>query len=145
MRKLLLPLVLVAGLIPLAAACGGDDDSSSSNPDEVSVKLKDFSLTPDKTTVPAGDVTFDIKNDGPSQHEFVVVRTDLNAADLPYDESKFEVNEDSSDLTAVDEQEDISKGDKPTLTVSLTPGHYVLFCNIPTHYKLGMHADFTVQ
>ncbi len=145
MRKLLLPLVLVVGLIPLAAACGGDDDSSSSNPDEVAVTLKDFSLTPDKTTVPAGEVTFDIKNQGPSQHEFVVVRTDLAAAKLPYDESKFAVNEDSEQLTKVDEKEAISKGDTTQLKVNLPPGHYVLFCNIPTHYSQGMRADFTVQ
>ena len=30
------------------------------------------------------------------------------------------------------------------LTVDLEPGHYVLFCNLPGHYRLGMRSDFEV-
>ncbi|MEO8540512.1 MAG: cupredoxin domain-containing protein [bacterium] len=146
MFRFFLPLILLVGLVPLFAACGGDDDdSSSSNPDQVSVTLKDFSLTPDKTTVPAGDVTFDIKNNGPSQHEFVVFKTDLDAANLPYDKDKFTVTEDSPGLSKVDEKEAIDPGKSTTLTATLAPGHYVLICNIPTHYGQGMRFNFTVK
>ena len=31
------------------------------------------------------------------------------------------------------------------VTLSLTPGHYALICNIPGHYSSGMHTDFTVS
>jgi uncharacterized cupredoxin-like copper-binding protein len=31
------------------------------------------------------------------------------------------------------------------LTLNLKKGRYVLICNIPGHYKSGMHADFTVS
>ena len=30
------------------------------------------------------------------------------------------------------------------LTLTLKPGHYVLICNLPAHYKAGQHVDFTV-
>ena len=33
----------------------------------------------------------------------------------------------------------------PTLAVELAAGHYVLLCNIATHYEQGMHADFDVN
>jgi uncharacterized cupredoxin-like copper-binding protein len=31
-----------------------------------------------------------------------------------------------------------------SVTVNLTPGHYVVMCNIEAHYKAGMYADFDV-
>ena len=52
---------------------------------------------------------------------------------------------DESVLTPVDEIEDIAVGATPTLTVDLAAGHYVLLCNIETHYAQGMHADLDVQ
>ena len=30
------------------------------------------------------------------------------------------------------------------LTLDLAPGHYAFVCNLPAHYGLGMHVDFTV-
>lgn len=102
-------------------------------------------MTLDKTSVSSGDVTFKIKNNGPSQHEFVVDRTDLQADNLPYDETDAKVVEDSPQLTNIDEKEAIDAGDSETLTVNLPPGHYVLFCNIPAHYQQGMRIDFTVK
>jgi uncharacterized cupredoxin-like copper-binding protein len=45
----------------------------------------------------------------------------------------------------VDEVEDLAPGKSATLSVNLTPGRYVLVCNIPGHYKHGMHASVTVQ
>ena len=39
----------------------------------------------------------------------------------------------------------VPPGQTRTLTLKLTPGHYVLLCNLPAHYKAGQHADFTVR
>ena len=142
LRKVLLSLFALA-IIPVCLACGGDNNSA--NGTTVDVTLKDFQITSSKSSENAGDVTFKIKNNGPSQHEFVVDRTDLKAADLPYDDSKFAVIEDSPQLTNIDEKQVIKPGDTESLTVNLAPGHYVLFCNIPTHYQQGMRIDFTVN
>ena len=29
--------------------------------------------------------------------------------------------------------------------IDLPAGHYVVICNVPTHYQLGMRTDLTVQ
>lgn len=137
--------ILLAGAIVALgtiAACGGDDDDSSNG---ISTTLKDYSITLGTSSANQGDVTFNLKNNGPSQHEFVVFKTDLDAAQLPYDKEKFAVTEDSSELTKVDEKEAIDPGKSTSLTVTLAPGHYVLICNIPTHYVQGMRTNFTVN
>jgi uncharacterized cupredoxin-like copper-binding protein len=86
-------------------------------------------------------VTFNVTNSGTTIHEFVVVETDTKAADLTVVDNKI----DESVLTPVDEIEDIEAGATPTLTVDLAAGHYVLLCNIETHYSQGMYADFDVS
>jgi uncharacterized cupredoxin-like copper-binding protein len=86
-------------------------------------------------------VTFNVTNAGTTIHEFVVVKTDSKAADLTVVDNKI----DESVLTPVDEIEDIEAGAAPTLTVDLAAGHYVLLCNIETHYSQGMYADFDVS
>jgi len=36
-------------------------------------------------------------------------------------------------------------GETKTFTVDLAPGNYVLICNQPAHYQLGMHIAFVVK
>jgi hypothetical protein len=40
--------------------------------------------------------------------------------------------------------EDMSSGSSGRMTVRLSPGTYVLFCNVPGHYAAGQHTTFTV-
>lgn len=95
-------------------------------------------------TVSAGEVTFHINNNGEETHEFVVVSTDLAEGDLPVVDDQ--IPEDSDQLTAIDEVEDIESGTQDaTLTVNLEPGHYVIFCNLLAHYGKGMHATINVE
>src|SRR2546425_1192379 len=35
-------------------------------------------------------------------------------------------------------------GQTKPLVITLLPGHYALMCNLPGHYRMGMHQDFTV-
>ena len=79
-------------------------------------------------------MTFAVTNAGTQVHEFVVVKTDLKADALPVVDNKI----DETTLTPVDEIEDIAAGAAPTLAVDLDAGHYVLLCNIETHYAQGM-------
>jgi uncharacterized cupredoxin-like copper-binding protein len=104
------------------------------------VTMKDFSLEATPATFDAGDITFGIQNDGPSTHEFVVIRTDVAPDALPVENGL--IPEDQIDL--VDEAEDIAPGTNTSLDVKLEPGSYVLVCNLPAHYEAGMHAPFTV-
>ncbi len=145
LNKLAPTFLLAAAVLAVGAssACGGDDDDSNSG--DVPATLKDFSITLDSNSAPQGETTFKLKNDGPSQHEFVVFKTDLDAAKLPYDDKTFTVNEDASELKKIDEKEAIDPGKSTSLEANLPPGHYVLICNIPTHYQQGMRINFTVN
>lgn len=137
--KVIRRLALVIGLLAVSA-CGGSS-SATAGPTSVGASEKEYSITLASSSAKAGEVTFDIKNAGTIQHEFVVVSTDLPADQLPQVADK--VNEDA--LTKVDEVEDINPGDTPTLKVNLPAGHYVVFCNIAGHYASGMHAAFTAE
>jgi len=112
----------------------------------MSVALNQWSITPQASQIPAGPVTFKVTNDGTMTHEFVVMRTDTLAADFhigSFEGEKPRVNEDTVG-TNVGETGDMAAGANKTITIDLKPGHYVFMCNLPAHYGLGMHTDFTV-
>jgi uncharacterized cupredoxin-like copper-binding protein len=125
-----------------AAGCGSTGSSPSATADgSIAVGLSEWNVVPETSSSSAGSITFAITNKGTQLHEFVVVKTDLKAIALPVVDNKI----DESSLTPVDEVEDIAVGATPTLTVDLAAGHYVLLCNIETHYAQGMRADFDVK
>ena len=41
--------------------------------------------------------------------------------------------------------DEVQPGKSENLKLELPPGHYVVICNVPTHYQLGMRADLTVN
>ena len=43
------------------------------------------------------------------------------------------------------EAEKIDTGGLKSINLNLPAGKYVFICNVPGHYKLGMHAAFTVN
>jgi uncharacterized cupredoxin-like copper-binding protein len=132
--------IAILGTLALAAtSCGGSGSDGGATGDVI-VTMKDFSLTATPETFSSGDITFGIQNDGPSAHEFVVIRTDVAPDALPVENGL--IPEDQIDL--VDEAEDIAPGTNTSLSVNLEPGSYVLVCNLPAHYEAGMHAAFTV-
>jgi uncharacterized cupredoxin-like copper-binding protein len=137
-------VVSVAAVFVLAmSACSSSSSSSSSagGTGGIPVTEKDFSIALGSSTATAGDVTFNISNEGPSAHEFVVVKTDLAPDALPVKDN--EVEEDQ--LDAIGEQEDIAPSTSTDLSLTLEPGSYVVFCNITGHYESGMHAGLTVS
>lgn len=91
----------------------------------------------------AGNVTFEVHNDGTIQHSFYVIKSDLDEANLPLDGTK--VDENGTGVDVVDEIETIDAGEADTLSVDLEPGIYVLICNIADHYTQGMHATLDVM
>ena len=78
-------------------------------------------------------------------HEFVIARTNRKAGDLPM------AADDTVDdhgvypgFTLLGEEEGIDMNDTASFTVRLTPGHYVLFCNMDGHYPRRMRREVTV-
>jgi uncharacterized cupredoxin-like copper-binding protein len=130
------------------AATGGSSPSPcgdiASAADGIEVTIKDFAIEPASTSAAAGEVTFDLHNEGPQTHEFVVFDTDLDPADLPTDEDGT-VDEEGEGVEHIDEVEDIAACTSDALSVDLEAGNYVLICNLPGHYASGMHTAFTVS
>jgi uncharacterized cupredoxin-like copper-binding protein len=129
---------------PIASTPAATTPAGSAAAGAITATESEFKIEMSPTTAAPGPVTFQITNSGTQVHEFVVVKTDVAADALPQKTDEPEVDEDASSLTAVDEVEDIAAGASASLDVTLEAGHYVLFCNVPGHYQLGMHTDFTV-
>jgi uncharacterized cupredoxin-like copper-binding protein len=143
-RRLTL-LVMTALVASLAGACGGGGGET------VDITLQEFAIGVTPSSVPAGEVTFEVTNEGPEDvHEFVVLRTDLAPTELPTDENGV-VLEEGGGIEVFDEIEDIPVGESESLTLDLDGGSYVLICNIwdedeqEAHYAEGMRASFTVE
>lgn len=146
--------VLVASSLAIAGCTSGGVSPSPSvgggGATTVAVTLQEWAVVPATDSAPAGDITFDVTNDGPEDvHEFVVIKTDLDAADLPTDADGV-VDESGEGMEVIDEVEDVPVGETQALTVSLDAGSYVLVCNIwdegegEAHYQMGMRTPFTV-
>ncbi len=99
---------------------------------------KEFSVTLDKASVPAGSVTFNVTNGGKMMHELVIVPAPNGAAALK------DANGEAKEDGAAGEVPDLAVGKSGSITVDLKPGKYVLLCNLPGHFAGGMWVDFTV-
>ena len=129
------------------------EETDSATGTTVNVQVQEWAVIPDTLSASAGSVTFDVENVGPEDlHEFVVVRTDLPASDLPTAEDGA-FDEEAEGVQVLGELEDIEVGATDSLTLDLEPGHYVLLCNlvqeeddgtVESHYRMGMWIDFEV-
>ena len=146
--------VTAVALVVALAGCASTASSPSSNgggATDIAVTVAEWSVQAPPGSAPAGEVTFTVTNNGPDDvHEFVILRTDLDAADLPTDEHGA-VTEEGEGIEVIDEIEDIPVGETQELTVTLEAGNYVLLCNIydeeedEAHYQMGMRTPFAVQ
>lgn len=117
----------------------------------VEIRLQDSTVDPSIThmrivatpqSVKPGRVTLHAVNESKSQvHEVIVTRND-GTKPLPMDAKKARVVE--KRVHPLGEISDLPPGKSGTLTVTLKPGTYVLFCNQPGHYQDGMATTLTV-
>ena len=114
--------IALATSAPTISAATAPAASAASGSNIVMVQLKDFAITLDTSTVSAGMVTFNIKNNGPSPHNFNV-----------------KINGEEKGVPTLD------PGTTATLTLDLKPGAYDYRCNIPGHDLLGMKGTVTAK
>ena len=105
------------------------------------VEMSDFKITTDHPAITAGHVVIGIRNHASMVHELKVIKTDLAPDQLPLDGATAKVKEDGK----VGGLENIFGGASRKLVLELTPGKYVLICNIAGHYQLGMRVGLEVQ
>ena len=139
-------LALVLGMLALAVpltVARRQEPTLSGTP--MNVLLEDFKVRQDAAVVPAGTVSFRILNQGPTRHEFIVVRTDRAPEKLPLQRDGLTVNEDAPGIDLLDEVDGLDIDDRQTLVLDLAAGNYVLYCNLEGHYLGGMYAALTVR
>jgi len=133
-------LIGAAGLVLALAACSSGSSPSPTGT-TITGNLTEFTIALSATSAPAGPVTFNVTNGGTIVHEFVILKTDTLAKDLPLTANK--VNEDAYD--AIGEVAETDPAKSGTFTATLAAGHYAIICNIPGHVTEGMVTDFTVN
>ena len=105
--------------------------------------IQGMEMTSDRDNVKAGRVTFRVTNASQALvHEMIVLRTDLSGSQLPYDSKADRFVE--SKLKSLGEVEGLEPGKSGKLTLSLTPGAYLLACNQIGHLHAGMWTRFRV-
>ena len=135
----------------VVTGAAGATKSNSTRATRVKVTLGEFVVKAKPGSAPAGQVDFVVTNKGSITHEFVVAKSADGTLPLKADGSVDESQ--VPDADRVGELEDLERGDKATLDATLTPGTYVLFCNITEtsggvtdhHYADGMHTTFAVK
>lgn len=86
---------------------------------KVPVSEVEFKITLESTALKAGEITFEVKNDGKIPHDLAIKGT--------------------SDKTKL-----IPAGGTAELKVTLKAGKYELYCTVPGHEAAGMKLDITV-
>ena len=132
----------------LVAACSARPEAKSGTPvasvgadGSVPVELAEWSVKA-PASAKAGKVNFNAKNSGSTPHELVVLRTDLDAGALQKNASGL-VDEARNGVVAKTRQ--VAQGGTEPLEATLAAGKYVLICNVPGHYGLGMRTAFTLD
>ena len=123
------PFLATLALVAFAAvACGGGATQApqgvpTAAPEGViAVAASEFKFDPSAITVPAGEVTFSVKNTGTVEHEFEIFKGE----------------------TVVDEVEGLVPGLTKDLTVTLEAGDYTFVCKLAGHEEQGMKGTLTV-
>ena len=135
---------LALGLLVLlvATGCGQTGSHSAPGSSVIAVSERDFAVTAPKS-LDAGDVVFRVHNRGPDAHELLVVRA--SSGGLPMRSDGLTVDEESLQRREVGVLEPAEVNTVRDLRLHLTPGRYVLFCNMSGHYIGGMHRLLVVR
>lgn len=127
-------------LLALVTSCSQAPETLPADVNVV-VEMREYLITLNTPTVKAGTVKFGIRNLGTMVHDFDLIKTDLAPDKLPIDTASAKANTDG----LVKQMINIAQGRATTLDAELAPGHYVIICNVASHYQLGMRAELTVQ
>jgi len=123
------PALVVSLAIGAIAACSGAPASVApatpvpSGVVAVEARNNPYTFSPGTLTVPAGSVTFSVRNAGTEEHEFEIFKGEA----------------------VVDEIEGLVPGLTKELTVTLEAGSYTYVCKLNGHDQLGMKGTLTVQ
>jgi uncharacterized cupredoxin-like copper-binding protein len=149
-RLTILPVLMGLAAAASSGGCGGSDGPSNATAGEVpaapkafNVRLSDFKINPALNVASAGKVTITARNAGKEEHEMIVVRAGAGAVNLPLKDGS--VDEDILEPRVAGEISELEPRASGSKTFTLRPGNYILFCNVPGHYRQGMFARLSVR
>ena len=146
MNSASLAMPIITSIAAMLHAC---ITANAQEPVSVRVKLWNKSdgtmgIKMNKASVPNGPVEFEITNSSKElMHEFLIAPWHGPLTALPYNAKSAQVKEDQ--VPILEGQEDMKPGLETTLRLVLQPGSYVVFCNQPGHYKMGMYSHLNVS
>ena len=114
--------VTPASSAPSAAASAGSASTAPSN--ATAVIVKDFKIEPADIKVQGKTVSLAVTNQGPTVHN-VTIR--------------------DASGTVIVATKDLKTGESETISATLAPGSYVLFCSLPGHESLGTKGTLEVS
>jgi len=165
---LLVTVALAGAVMSAAIACSSDDNgdgnatpteagqtpsaTSAETPNATDdagalhIELNEWTITGEAggpiPSAVAGNLTFEVHNEGETVHELVIIKTDTDPATLPVSSAKVD-EEAAGEL--IGEVEEFVAGGIETGSFDLEAGTYALICNIPAHYEQGMYAQLIVE
>jgi uncharacterized cupredoxin-like copper-binding protein len=119
-------IAITATVMPAATQAAGRKHPVVSN---LLIDAQEYSLWPSRTSVPAGTVLVELWNRGQDMHDTWIRRVDAGGQMVGPVLGKVAVT---------------LPGHISHATWHLKPGRYELFCSLPGHMKLGMHARLRV-
>ena len=133
-----LPMLAVALLV--LASCSSAPEQLPADV-QLTVDMKEYSITLGAASVKAGSTKIGIRNLGTMEHEFELIKTDLAPDKLPVDVGSGRAKEDG----LVKQVKGIQPNKVATVTADLQAGTYVIICNVAGHYQLGMRVALKVD
>jgi uncharacterized cupredoxin-like copper-binding protein len=125
----------------MAAACSAPVPEADLSKGQIRADMREYAMGLTSTEVRAGTVTLIARNAGSTIHDLVLLKTDVAVDKLPVDGQTQKAKEDGR----IDAVTQISPGKSSNLRIELPAGAYVVLCNVPTHYQLGMRSALTVR
>jgi uncharacterized cupredoxin-like copper-binding protein len=115
-----------SAILPAAGMAAGGKRRVASN---LLIYAQEWSLWPSRASVPAGTVYVELWNRGQDMHDTWIRRVNVHGKMVGHVLWKVKVT---------------LPGQISHATWHLKAGKYELFCSMPGHLKLGMHAQLTV-
>lgn len=130
--------VLATPNAPKAPGHGGEpaagaDNKAAAGGNTANVTLGEMWIKSDVPSVKAGEVTFNVNNEGATMHGLAIVKAPAKAPGGVLDEKSF-----------LAKGKDLMGGDTETLKAKLEPGDYELVCYVAGHYVAGQKLAFKV-
>ena len=143
--RVCLAVATAATAATTALSCGGTAGEAPIAGAIASVTERDFHISA-PAHLKAGEVDLRVHNEGPDQHELIVVpAAAAGAASLPIRKDGLTIDEEALESSEPGSLDPGEPGSVRDLEVNLRPGRYVLFCNMEGHFMGGMHTEVLVS